>query len=58
MALPFAATTIGGSLLAEDPNPVSTMTIIEHLQHPLSTLVMMPSDDIEFNRPKNDNKQI
>ena len=53
---PLAATTIGSSRSGDDATAVSTMTIFEHLQHPLSTLVMRPSEDIVFNHPKNDDE--
>ena len=56
VALPFAATTISSSRSGDDATAVSTMTIFEHLQHPLSTLVMRPSEDIVFNHPKNDDE--
>jgi len=53
---PLAATTIGSSRSGDDATAVSTMTIFEHLQHPLSTLVMRPSDDIVFNHPTNNDE--
>ena len=53
---PLAATTIGSSRSGDDATAVSTMTIFEHLQHPLSTLAMRPSEDIVFNHPKNDDE--
>ena len=53
---PLAATTIGSSRSGDDATAFSTMTIFEHLQHPLSTLVMRPSEDIVFNHPKNDDE--
>jgi hypothetical protein len=59
LALPLAVTTIDGCLLAKDPTAVSTMTIFKNLQHPLSTMAMTPSKDIEFHHnPKDDNEGI
>ncbi len=53
---PLASTTIGSSRSGDDATAVSTMTIFEHLQHPLSTLVMRPSEDIDLNSPKDDDE--
>ncbi len=56
---PIAASTIGNSRSGDDATAVSTMTIFEHLQHPQSSLVITPSEDIEFHHnPKDDNEEI
>ncbi|KAL3798439.1 hypothetical protein ACHAW5_007391 [Stephanodiscus triporus] len=57
-AFPLATTISDGSRSADDVTAVSTMTIFEHLQHPLSSSTTTIFENIEFRYPKEDNEGI